>query len=332
MGGAWQWLGTALLTATYLFALCLSSKGTRAEMTVHEVASVAATAGAQTVAIGGVDGNLIVWDTVSGNVTNLSGHSDWVHDAVISADDEYLVTASLDKTAKLWEISTGTLIETLNHPSQVFSVDIPYDNAYILSAAKDNTTRLWNISTGAVEMTYPAGGVKSAVFSKDTLYTYVATGSRDKLVRLFDRKTAAMMKVFSGHRSEVKDVRLGPSGKYLASRALDGSARLWDVVTGATLVQYTSGNPKAVWDLDFTPDEAYLVTGEKSGNCTLWELTTGTSVWNFVGHEGSVRSLQVTSDGAYFVSGDKHGTVRIWDIATGAQLNLFDYSAYRSAK
>ena len=36
-----------------------------------------------------------------------SGHSDWVQDLAFSPDHRYLLTGSVDKTARLWDAQTG---------------------------------------------------------------------------------------------------------------------------------------------------------------------------------------------------------------------------------
>lgn len=59
------------------------------------------------IATGCVDGKIRVWDSLSGEETavrTFSGHSDAVQSLSVSANGDFLVSASLDGTGRVFEI------------------------------------------------------------------------------------------------------------------------------------------------------------------------------------------------------------------------------------
>jgi WD domain, G-beta repeat len=60
----------------------------------------------------------------------------------------------------------------------------------------------------------------------------VASGSRDKTVRLSDAATGTERRALKGHSDSVSVVVFSPDGKLVASGSGDKTVRLWDAATG----------------------------------------------------------------------------------------------------
>ena len=76
-----------------------------------------------------------------------------------------------------------------------------------------------------------SGRVYSGAFSPDG--KFLASGSDDGIVQLWDVTNGAWKLIFEGHNYEVHAVVLSPDGKFLASASFDDSLRLCDASTGA---------------------------------------------------------------------------------------------------
>lgn len=70
-------------------------------------------------------------------------------------------------------------------------------------------------------------GVTSVAISPDALY--VAAGSLDKIVRVWDTRTGILLERLEGHKDSVYSVAFSPDGKTLVSGSLDKTLKLWDM-------------------------------------------------------------------------------------------------------
>lgn len=79
---------------------------------------------------------------------------------------------------------------------------------------------------------------------------YIATGSSDKTVRLWDVASGECVRIFVGHRSMILCLALSPDGRYMASGDEDGTIMMWDLSTGRC-VSPLVGHSSCVWSLAF---------------------------------------------------------------------------------
>lgn len=79
---------------------------------------------------------------------------------------------------------------------------------------------------------------------------YIATGSSDKTVRLWDVQSGECVRIFIGHRSMVLSLAMSPDGRYMASGDEDGTIMMWDLSTGRFITPLI-GHTSCVWTLAF---------------------------------------------------------------------------------
>ncbi len=117
------------------------------------------------------------------------------------------------------------------HTDIVVSVAFSPDGSLLASGSDDNTIILWSMDTGEPRTTIVAhtNGVNDVAFSPDGK-TLASCGYRDDTtVKLWDVETGTLKTTFFGHTYGITEIAFSPDGQTLASGGLDGIVLLWDM-------------------------------------------------------------------------------------------------------
>jgi formylglycine-generating enzyme required for sulfatase activity len=154
------------------------------------------------------------------------------------------------------------------------------------------------------------------------------SGSSPTEPRLADREdsvdTAALLR---GHTGGIRAVAFSADGQRVLSASADGTARLWDAVTGEQLA-ILQGHRRVVTDVRFLPGDDRAVTSSDDAAIHLWNLTTREVIRSFHGHTGDVIAIDLSADGRRMVSCGHDPRLRLWDVETGQQIKDFEQSGY----
>ncbi|KAK9424481.1 putative WD domain-containing protein [Seiridium unicorne] len=170
-----------------------------------------------------------------------------------------LVSASRDKTLRIWDVTTGYCVKTIRgHADWVRDVFPSVDGRFLLSCGTDQTARLWDMSLASPESKATLVGhehvVECCTLAPPASYQYLAkiagqkppstsssaefmaTGSRDKTIKLWDGR-GNCIKTLVGHDNWVRGLVFHPGGKYLLSVADDKTLRCWDLSQEGKIVK-----------------------------------------------------------------------------------------------
>ncbi|MBA0835915.1 hypothetical protein Goarm_008165 [Gossypium armourianum] len=106
---------------------------------------------------------------------------------------------------------------------------------------------------------------------------YIATGSSDKTVRLWDVQSGECVRIFIGHRSMILSLAISPDGRYMASGDEDGMIMTWDLSSGWCITPLM-GHTSCVWTLGFSCEGSLLASGSADCTIKLWDVTRSTKV------------------------------------------------------
>lgn len=82
------------------------------------------------------------------------------------------------------------------------------------------------------EITIDTSKQEAIEIEQGKLKEFIATGARDKKIRIFEVKSGFCLLTLAGHDNWVTDLCFHPNGKYLISTADDKSIRIWDLAYG----------------------------------------------------------------------------------------------------
>jgi WD40 repeat protein/serine/threonine protein kinase len=165
--------------------------------------------------------------------------------------------------------------------------------------------------------------VNSVAFSPDG--ERLATGSADKIVKIWDINTGKELLSLAGHKGPINSLAFAPDGQRMLTGSDDHSARIWDVVTGKTLFQVEHATH--VICVAFSPDGTRFITGsgfvwDPSAEHTakIWNAKDGAELLTLNGHAHQIDCVAFSPDGLKIVTGCYDNTVKIWDARTSKEL------------
>ena len=145
---------------------------------------------------------------------------------------------------------------------------------------------------------------------------YIASGSFDETIKLWEAATGECVKTFEGHTDTVYSIAYSPDGKYVASGSKDETINIWEVASGKcikTLIGHTS----YVRSIAYSPNGKYIASGSLDYTIKLWEVASGNCVKTLERHTGPVEYVSYSRNGTYLASGSWDRTIKLWKVVTG---------------
>jgi len=155
--------------------------------------------------------------------------------------------------------------------------------------------------------------VQSLAFSPDG--KTLASGSRDRTLRLWAVATGTLHKTLSAGAGRVQAVVFSRDGKSVVSGGSDGKITVWDAESGETR-QTLAGSADSVTCLAFSPQGSILASGGEDGMIRVWDMATGKEKRALSAHAYGVTSVVFAPDGKTFASGGEEAEIKLWDATT----------------
>jgi len=188
----------------------------------------------------------------------------WVTSVAISSDGRLVAAGSRNSMVYIWDTRIGELLETLRgHRDGVWSVAFTPDGRGLVSGSEDKTLKYWDVSrltngpggqpnspgasggdtfdgkkdVGTHEGNSPCTmdfiGHKEEVYSVSVSHDgqWVASGSGDRTVQLWDAKSGIVRLMLQGHKQPITSTDFSPAGSLFATGSGDRRVRIWKYTT-----------------------------------------------------------------------------------------------------
>ncbi|KAK9447338.1 WD40-repeat-containing domain protein [Limtongia smithiae] len=147
----------------------------------------------------------------------------------------------------------------------------------------------------------------------------LVTASGDTTARTWDTFTGTPTGVIAKHTKWVLCVACSPDGKIVATGAMDGVVRLYDLAASRAVGGAMTGHSKWITSLAFEPlhlltagAAGRLASASKDGTVRIWDLASRTTAQVLSGHTACVTQVKWGGLGViYTCSQDR--TVKVWD-------------------
>ena len=262
-------------------------------------------------------------------------------------DNNTLISLSDNGDPKHWDITTGSNtpildINTYTYSNNVFSISS--DGSKFVAHTHRDKLEIWNTSKEKEIATLKGHSrflngwrpfrkknerQRTDVLALDFSYdgTYIASGSKDMTVRLWDTNRRKKRHTLKGHTGWVTAVALSKDGNTVASGDTDGILRLWKMENGKELATL-KGHTNTIVALRFTPNGKTLASASADGSIRFWDAYSGEETKVFAtGHTESVKTIAFSTDGSTLSCALFNGTVQKYDVTTLKQLSTFTTDA-----
>jgi len=275
------------------------------------------------------DKKLMVWELSAAGDENvgyarksMSGHSECVQDVTLSADGQFALSASWDKTMRLFDLNTGATARTFQgHTKDVFSVAFSGDNRQIVSGSRDKTIKLWNTLAECkytITEDMHTDWISCVGFSPSAKMPLIVSAGWDKLVKVWNLSNCKLRTNLVGHTGVVYSTSISPDGSLCASGGKDGTAMLWDVNDGKHLYSLDAGG--TINALTFSPKN-YWLTAATDTSIKVWDLENKNVLDELSSKEPPKSgipwciSLTWSADGNILFAGSTDGSIYVYEIA-----------------
>jgi len=229
-----------------------------------------------------------------------------------------------DGTVTLYDFERGERLAAFKRNDvEVWSVAFLGSGDRFAAASHDYKTAVWEVANPAQPKFVLEGHESAAQAVAYSVHgPWIATGSADKTVRLYEADTQDHIRTYRGTKDFVTALTFSPDGKTLAAATLDGDIRLYQTNANRQRVSPIDAHRGRIAALAYSANGEYLASAGDDGTVKIWTGTRGRSVLVLPGqHTGGAMAVAFApaeggprSSGKRLVAAGADGMIRVWQL------------------
>eukprot|EP01061_Rhynchopus_euleeides_P025872 TRINITY_DN4208_c5_g1_i1.p1 TRINITY_DN4208_c5_g1~~TRINITY_DN4208_c5_g1_i1.p1 ORF type:complete len:423 (+),score=129.51 TRINITY_DN4208_c5_g1_i1:122-1390(+) len=245
-----------------------------------------------------------VYDTATEALSRrLTGHEHTVSSVeFVAPDDRLLATASRDGSVRLWDIQNSCVEAVFRTPDSTWVRCVRVIGSKVVHVGDNHLVSMWDTNTKGerlvgghdhvIEVLAAANSkAREILFEYEKLRAraevdandettnsaidgppdYVATGGRDKIIKIWNLRNCSEVMELQGHKDWVRDLVFHLNGKYLLSSSDDGTVKVWCLEDRRCLRTVMAHEHAFVSSLAYHPAGRFLVTGSSSDQIKVFK-------------------------------------------------------------
>ncbi|MDY6939845.1 MAG: serine/threonine-protein kinase [Cyanobacteriota bacterium] len=235
----------------------------------------------------------------------------------LNADGTMAAIGNWQGRIQIWDIETGDLCQTLSAgETGVLSIAFDPHHRTLFASSADGSIRVWQPIAPTEFAATPTRTWRGHQNVVTALLPFpdgstLATGSRDRTVKLWNWRTGAEIRTFAGHSQPITAIAIDPRSDRLVSASLDGTLKVWHRRTGELLrTPIDSGG--AVYAMAIVPEREAIVGGSWDGTVKWWHLPTGSLQGTLGSRTLAISAIAVDPERQIIAAGSHDATVKLW--------------------
>ena len=286
----------------------------------NPVLRIAIAHGGTFLAAGCANGTVRLWDLATRSAVPCDlRHEDAILHLAFASDDQFLVSASEDHSARVWNVRTN---EVALYPC-VQGVPVAWadlTDQQFVSGSYSGLVRLSTLERPyRGELQCPQLGLLQSVKISPDGRSLLLVGERG-FTCVCDLATSRPVEVSLAADSPVRKAAFSPDGGALIISRDDGHLELLNLVDRR--VRKTLKDTRPISDVEFSPDSRCLLTAGTDGKARVLDISEN-SVRLMFPHGESLCRAFFSSDGQRVYTHGQHGPLKVWDAMSARLISEF---------
>ncbi len=193
------------------------------------------------------NGDLSIWRIADRAISQLhQGYSHFIEGFSIGNNR---IASYVSGNIKIWDFKTGQILKRFQKYREItneFRSIIPFNGSRIIttlsSYPSESGFATWNVDTGEITQLFGVDEKMATNLLQIDHNHFIAAHVDNMSLRLWNISTEQSIRAFNGHTDYIQGLQKWDENTF-ASCSLDGSLRLWDIITGESSVLIQLNEP-----------------------------------------------------------------------------------------